>query len=60
MASSEYAGNYQMAAVTTRVYETATEKRIWTGSTQILVAKDPSKLIKPFVKVVLEALYKTP
>jgi len=60
VASPEYAGNYRMVAVTTRIYETASGSRVWSATTQTLVAEDASKVIKPFVKVVLETLYQTP
>lgn len=60
VASPEYSDSYRMAAVTTRVYDMASEKVVWTGTSQTLITEDATKLVKPFVATVLDSLYKTP
>jgi hypothetical protein len=58
VASPEYPIPYEVAVLTTNVYDVATEKKIWSGISQTLVTGDVPKRIRPFVETILNNLYK--
>jgi hypothetical protein len=59
VASPEYPIDYEVAVLTTNVYDVATEKQVWSGVSQTLITGDVPQKIGPFVKTILKNLYKT-
>ena len=59
VASPEYPIPYDVAVLTTNLYDVATEKKIWSGVSQTLVTDDVPKKIRPFVKTILKTIYET-
>ena len=61
VASPEYGSesgiNYEVAVLSTNLYDVTTEQRIWAGTTQTLVTGDIPKLVGPFIKVILKNIY---
>jgi hypothetical protein len=59
VASPEYPIDYEVAVLTTNVYDVATEKKVWSGVSQTLITGDVPQKIGPFTKTILKNLYKT-
>lgn len=61
VASPEYGAEsgivYQVAVLSTNIYNVATEQKVWSGTTQTLVTGDIPKLVRPFIKVILKNIY---
>jgi hypothetical protein len=57
VASPEYPIDYQVAVLTTNLYDAATEMKIWSGVSQTLVTGDVSRKIGPFTKTILKSIY---
>ena len=57
VASPSYAPTYEQAVVITNVYNVATEKRIWSGTSQTLVIDSFPRLVRTYVKEILISLY---
>jgi hypothetical protein len=57
VASPQYDIPYEVAVLATNVYDVATEKKLWSGVSQTLLAGDVPKRVGPFVKVILKNLY---
>ena len=58
VASPQYDIDYRVAYVRTNLYDVATEKRIWSCTTQTLVTDNNGvELIRPFTKKMLKQLY---
>jgi len=56
-ASPEYGMNYEVAVVSSNLYDTATEKRVWSGVSQTIVTGDTADRIRAYVKLILKNLY---
>jgi hypothetical protein len=53
--------DYEMAVISTRLYDVATEKPVWSGTSQtLLISGNVQERIRPFVKTVLKSLYEKP
>jgi hypothetical protein len=59
VASPEYPISYEVAILTTNIYDVSTEKKMWSGVSQTLITDDVPKKIGPFVKIILKNLYQT-
>ena len=59
VASPQYPIDYSVAVLSSNLYDVATEKKIWSGVSQTLVAGDIPDRIGPFTKVILKTLYQT-
>ena len=60
LAPPAYATPYDLAAVETNLYDVASEKRVWSGISETTMIGKVSKLIRPFIKVILKSLYQNP
>jgi hypothetical protein len=60
VASPAYSENYRMAAVVCRIFDVATEKKVWEGISQTLVAEDVLGLVPSYVKTILGSIYAAP
>jgi hypothetical protein len=51
--------DYEMAIISTKLYDVATEKPVWSATSETLVVSgETQELVKPFVKTILKNLYK--
>ena len=57
VASPEYGMDYEVALVSSNLYDVATEKRVWSGITQTLVTGGAPSRIRAYVKLILKNLY---
>lgn len=48
---------YEVAVLTTNLYDVATEKKMWSGVSHTLVTGDVPQRIRPFTKIILKNLY---
>jgi hypothetical protein len=61
VASPEYGKEsgiqYEVAVLSTHIYDVATEQPVWSGTTQTLLTGNIPKLVGPFIKVILKNIY---
>jgi hypothetical protein len=57
VASPEYGLDYQVAVVISNLYDVATEKPVWTGTSRTLVTGDAAQFSRPYAKILVNKLF---
>jgi hypothetical protein len=59
VASPEYPIDFEVAVVSTNLYDAATEKLVWSSISQTLITGDAPRHARPFVKIILKNIYQS-